>query len=255
MKKILHYLSKIFKIFENYGFLNGLQIILKFLLPIDKKINLKNIHSPIYLRNIVTDKGIFHQVFVELEYDYPFNLDKNPVIIDAGGNIGLFSIFFKNKFPDSQIIIIEPDSDNFKVSKLNLESYSNIFYENSGLWNRKTKIKVYDKYNFGKSGLVVEEDDKYGNLDAVSIPYLMEKYNLNKIEIVKLDIETSEIELFQENYTDWILNTKYIVIELHDRIKNGCGMSFFNAIQSTLKNYRFEIRGENIIIENLNFKS
>ena len=48
--------------------------------------------------------------------------------------------------------------------------------------------------------------------------------------------------------------TKYIVIELHDRIKVGCGMSFFNAIESTLPNYRFEIRGENIIIENLDFR-
>ena len=237
-----------------YGLLNGIQLILNFLLPGNKKIKLRGINSLIKLRNLVTDKGIFHQVFVELEYDYPFELEPNPVIIDAGGNIGLFSVFIKNKFPLSQVVIIEPDNDNFQVLKTNLENYSNVFYENSGLWNKKTKIRVYDKYNFGKSGLVVEEDGVNGTLDAVSIDYLLEKYKLEKIDLVKIDIETSEIELFRENYYDWMRKTKYIVIELHDRIKVGCGMSFFNAIESTLPNYRFEIRGENIIIENLDFR-
>lgn len=253
MKTFSKYLSKVFHIFAIYGLLNGFLIIVKLMLPGNLKIKLKNLNDKIHLRNIVTDRGIFHQVFVELEYEFPFNLKENPIIIDAGGNIGLFSVFMKNKFPSSKIITIEPDEENFNLLKKNTSNFDNIFYEKSGLWNKKTKIKVYDKYHTGKSGLIVEEDEINGNLDAVSIDYLMSKYNIDKIDLLKIDIETSEIEVFSQNFENWISKTKYLVIELHDRIKVGCGRTFFNAINKSLNNYKIEVKGENIFIENLDF--
>lgn len=253
MSNIFRYISKIFRIFSIYGFFQGIIILIKFLIPNDKKISLPNIKYPFLIRNIPTDKGIFHQIFIELEYDIPLDLSSNPTIIDAGSNIGLFSVYIKNKFPNSNIICIEPDQDNFNLLKQNTKDYFNISYENSGLWNSKTKIKVYDKYNTGKSGLIVEEDDINGNIEAVSVDFLIEKYNLKKIDLIKIDIETSEIQLFKKNYQNWIPKCKYIIIELHDRIEVGCSTSFFNAIHECLPNYKFEVRGENIIIENLDF--
>ena len=54
---------------------------------------------------------------------YP-NFDKNEiVIIDAGANIGFASVFYKNKFPNSRIVALEPEKENFNWLKKNTLKY------------------------------------------------------------------------------------------------------------------------------------
>jgi len=251
MKKIYKIFSKIFTIYNNYGFIKGNYILYKLALVKNKTFNLPKIKYPFSIRNMVTDIGIFHQIFINNEYDYDYSLQDSGVIIDAGANIGLFTVLMKNLYPNFEFICIEPDKENFELLKSNTSKYTNINYEFAGLWNKKIKLKVYDKYNTGKSGLVVEEDEINGNVDAVDINYLIEKYNLKYIDLLKIDIEMSEIYVFNENYENWLPKVKVIVIELHDRIEIGCSMSFFNAISKCFKEYSMEVQGENIIIKNL----
>src|SRR5437868_13215088 len=57
---------------------------------------------PIFLRFPSSDLPTYFQVFVR--DDYAFEVTKNPkIIVDAGANIGLASIYFSNKFPQAKI--------------------------------------------------------------------------------------------------------------------------------------------------------
>ena len=76
----------------------------------------------------------------------------------------------------------------------------------------------------------------------------MIEYNFPKIDILKLDIEGSEKELFETNFEDWLPKTKILIIELHDAMKTGCSKSVFNAISKY--DFSFSIKGENIIFTN-----
>ncbi len=91
-------------------------------------------------------------------------------------------------------------------------------------------LKVYDKYNMGKWAMVVEETKTEGNVSAISINELLEKYQLDRIDILKVDIETSEKVVFSDNYEQWLPKTKMILIELHDWMEPACAQPFFNAI-------------------------
>jgi FkbM family methyltransferase len=52
---------------------------------------------------------------------YHFETDKpSPVIIDAGAHIGLSVLYFKQLYPSSQIIAIEPNPESFKLLKKNI---------------------------------------------------------------------------------------------------------------------------------------
>ena len=98
--------------------------------------------------------------------------------------------------------------------------------------------------------MVVEEDAINGKVTAVTIDSLMQAYGLNHVDVLKIDIETSEKELFLKNYERWLPKVRMIVIELHDWLRPGCSRAFFAAVNATLNNYSYTVCGENTIIEN-----
>src|SRR5687767_12488201 len=69
---------------------------------IEEGISLPGIAFPFRLRKGTSDLLVFREVF--LFKTYHIELDKPALIIDAGANIGLTSIYFSNRFPDARII-------------------------------------------------------------------------------------------------------------------------------------------------------
>lgn len=81
---------------------------------------------------------------------------------------------------------------------------------------------------------------------AVTIDELLQSGNGN-IDILKLDIEGSEADLFASNDTSWIRRVKVFAIELHDRLRPGCSKSFYSALGKF--DYHQEVRGENVFVK------
>ena len=234
---------------DKYGILKGTGLYLDIKFNRLSGIKIPGIKAPIFLRTGTTDVAMFEQVF--LYDDYKIDLSFVPkVIIDAGANVGLFSILMKNRFPEAKVICIEPGKENCEVLKRNLGLYSNAEILNAGLWNSVTKLSILDKYKAGHSALVVEEDAANGNIPAVTIDSLIQTYGLDTVDILKIDIETSEKEVFLKNYEQWLPKMRMIIIELHDWLIPGCSKAFFEAINKTVNNYSYSVCGENTIVEN-----
>lgn len=240
----------------HYGIFRGLSLGLKFLFNIKvEKTTLKGYKSPIHLRKNTSDIPTFHKVFSFKEYDIK-QLDFEPeVVIDAGANIGLFSIFIKNKFPNSKVIAIEPDIENYELMKKNFIEYENIISLNQGLWKNTALLKAHDKFNQGKWAIVVEEveDIKDSNVEGISVLEVMKQHQLSKIDVLKIDIETSEKFLFEENYEEWLSKVRMIIIEFHDWIVPGTAQPVLKAINESFPKYSFYMKGENAIIVNEEF--
>ena len=64
----------------------------------------------------------------------------------------------------------------------------------------------------------------------------MHKYGVSQIDLLKIDIEGSERELFMDSYDYWLPRTKVVVIEFHDWMKEGCSRAVYKAIAQ----YRFK---------------
>lgn len=250
MNTLKHSVKIFIKSTGKFGIFQALKIMFSLIFKEDIRLSLRGFKKNIFLRNRTSDINLFYEIILNNEYNISFNTNiKN--VIDGGANIGLFAILVANKYPNSKIICIEPDIDNFNILLKNTKNYPNIFCENKGLWNAKTRLKVYDKFKMGKWGLIVEEDTINGTIDAISIDYITDKYQLTQIDLLKIDIESSEYELFSANYSHWLNLTKNIVIELHDGLKKGCSRVFFTTIFSVFSDYQLQLSGENLVLKNL----
>jgi hypothetical protein len=63
---------------------------------------------------------------------------------------------------------------------------------------------------------------------SISVADLMRSFDLDHIDVLKLDIEGSEKEVFEDS-AEWIDRVSAIAIELHDRFKSGCSRAFYAA--------------------------
>jgi FkbM family methyltransferase len=245
-------LKRLATFIDKYGIRKGAGLYSNLKLNRVNPINVPGIAQPLYLRKGTSDMAIFDQVFLLGEYDIalPFQPE---IIVDAGANVGLFAAAMKSRFPQAKMICIEPDGDNYKMLEKNLKGYTNVDLVHAGLWNSNTRLDIADRYKEGHSALAVEENEATGNVPAITMDKLISDFALPKIDLLKIDIETSEKELFSKNYEQWLPKVRTIVIELHDWLREGCSKTFFDAIDKTFSNYRYSICGENTIIENKDF--
>ncbi len=203
---------------------------------------------PLIIRKNTSDLEVFKQIFTYKDYEFDYKINPK-IIIDGGANVGYSAIFFARKFKDAKIFAIEPEKSNFEVLIENTKKYKNVITIRKGLWNKNGFLKIVDK-GYGKYGFMtkmVKKNEKY-DVEVITINDLIRNYKIKEVDILKLDIEGAEKELFSSNF-DWLDKVKILIIELHERMKPGCEKSFYNSI----KKYNFvqEISGENIILRKI----
>jgi FkbM family methyltransferase len=214
------------------------------------QVNRPYIKFPLYLRVPSTDAGVFDQIFITQEYN--FDVKKTPkIIVDAGANIGLASIYFSNKFPDAKVIAIEPEESNMEILKRNIAPYENIIPVEGALWHENSRINLVDP-GFGKWGFMTQEqnivEERYGDVvhtvQGITIDAIMKDQGIDHIDILKIDIEGAEREVFKDP-SRWIDKVDILIVELHEHMKPGCNRSFYNSSNGFDNEW---LQGENVYL-------
>ena len=236
-----------FKFIHVFGFPRGFCLYWRFKLHLNRRFRLPGLRHPVFLRPGTIDEYTFREIFLMKDYDLEYEPDgsEHPVIIDAGANIGLSSVYFAVRFPDAIIESFEPEEENFALLKKNTEKYPNIRPHKSALWWKSGFLSVVDK-GYGLRGYVTVETGNGDLTPALSPEDLMKQNNYSGFYIVKMDIEGAEKELFDHQAEKWLPQVKYLIIELHDRMRPGTSMSFFRALEPY--SYSISISGENLVI-------
>ena len=193
------------------------------------------------------DTPIVDSIFRGEEYRLPIENFHPKLILDCGGNIGCAAVYFANKYPTAQIYTIEPEEDNFLLLKHNTVFYDNIHPLKSALWDKETFIRVEDR-GFGIAGFMTIETtaDDPAAFSTVTVSKLLTESDFDEIDLLKIDIEGAEKEVFgAADVDEWLPKVTVLVIELHDRMKRGCSYEFFKAVSKY--HWFFTFRGENLI--------
>jgi FkbM family methyltransferase len=194
-------------------------------------IRLKGLAHPIHFRPSSRDTGAIIQNMIREEWGcFKRQLDPK-FIVDAGAFIGDVTLFFLRAFPKCRIIALEPNEDNFMVAEMNLRPYADrVHLLKMGLWNKRTRLAVTGH----STGSRVNEGESTNNVlvEGIDVDSLLRMHGFSHLDILKLDIEGAEREVFSENCTDWLRLTKAVLIEYH-------GDDLKSTIDSLLKKEGF----------------
>jgi hypothetical protein len=81
---------------------------------------------------------------------------------------------------------------------------------------------------------------------TITINDLLDELRVDQIDLLKLDIEGSEKELFEDPAKNrWLSRTRAVIVELHDHFKPGCTAAVEAALAG--QNFIRSQRGENIL--------
>jgi FkbM family methyltransferase len=183
-------------------------------------VKLEGLRYPFFLRLQTSDAQVCHEVLLGREYFFPVSFSPG-TIVDVGANCGFTSVFYANQFPDARIWAIEPEPSNFAALVKNAERYPNITPIRAALWSKDGEVAVFSpapKFeDWGKWGFAVAPG---AGCRAVTVSTLMREIGVDAIDILKVDIEGAEREIFSN--PEWIDNVRLLAIELHDRTHPGC---------------------------------
>jgi len=211
----------------------------------------RGVPHPIRLRAGSSDSAVVVQIFDtrELAIDLPFT---PRTVIDAGANNGLSAIWFANAYPQAVILAIEPDRENFALCRENTRPYPNIRCVHAALWHQAGHLTLE---NPGSSAWARRFEDKKDDeaaqstkVEAITMRQAIDLAGgggIGGIDILKLDIEGAERELFQHE-DGWMERVRVLILELHEEASPGCEAALESALARA--SYRRTQKGEKIIL-------
>jgi FkbM family methyltransferase len=176
-----------------------------------------------------SDGFAFYQILAMKDFDIFRDFGSPRLMIDAGANIGMSSIYFLNRYPSLKVVAIEPDPETFEICRMNLEPYSDrVVLIKGAIWSSCGKV-VLEKGELGWNSHVRQsEQGADGSVDSYDAPALIAAGGGGMVDLLKVDIEGGELELFGKNTESWLPAIKNIAIEFHG---DECERTFFRALQ------------------------
>ncbi len=200
------------------------------------KLNVPGFSHPLHLRLRTSDVRLFSTILMDSQYACGDRTTPK-VIVDGGANIGLTSVWYANQYPQARIFAIEPEPSNFEMLRQNTTPYTNITPIRAAIWKEDCELNMFDPDGgvWGFWGFRIAPPDAQGaspgrrwTVPGVTISSVMKDNGIDFIDLLKLDVEGAEKELF-ENSTAWINRVGSIAVETHDWFKQGCRDSMLAA--------------------------
>lgn len=142
-------------------------------------------------------------------------------ILDIGANIGITSILYSKKYPNSTIHSFEPHPENFSLLDTNTEQYNNVNCQPYGLGSKYDTASLFipsDSENFGGGSIYNDLEINEGKSVKIKIKYAQSYLSsiLSTVpDLIKIDTEGAEHEILSSFDQKSLSKTQWITDELH----------------------------------------
>jgi len=163
--------------------------------------------------------NVLNEVFVE--ECYKKGLDwigkiKNAVVLDVGAFIGDTALYF-SQHKGIKLHCLEPCKNNLDCLLENVEYIPNIKIYNVGLASNNRKDMLDEGDDIGSGGeSIYSHKNKSEEINLMGIEYFMNKFKIKHIDLMKIDVEGAEYEIFgSEGFSKVNKNIDAIIGETH----------------------------------------
>lgn len=192
----------------------------------------------IYTNENPFDYNILFKIFIK---NYKFN--KGDVILEGGAYNGHLTCLFSHIVSDSgHIFAFEPDENNYKslINNLKLNKIRNVSHFKLGLWVENTVLDFYSQSSVSSSIFFKSENSIIKNINVISIDYFVKAHKIKKLDLIKLNVEGSEIEILN-GASETLLSLKPKIILTADHIVDG-ELTYKKIINILiLNNYKYKM--------------
>lgn len=190
------------------------------------------IRGPLWFREEGSDLVTFEEV-VEAEVYRPVVevVGECRQVVDLGANIGLASRYFLAAYPAARVLAVEPNAETFALLERNLAAVPGGRGRavRAAVWGRSTPLRVGEVGGDRRYDCVSVSEAVAGGGDTVpgvTVDELCDRHGLARIDLLKVDIEGAERQLFTGN-TSWLDRVGTIAIEFHGASRAESG---FDAV-------------------------
>jgi len=169
-----------------------------------------------------TDLIVVKEIFEENVYEVDSGrFNKEGVTIDIGANIGTFSMLAAQN--GSKVYAVEPEPHNLEAlrNNISLNSFNEqITVVPLGISNFKGTAVISDT----GGGSTIKDDGIYGaEIEIISLDELFALYNIENVNVLKIDVEGSEVDIILGASKETLNKCKYITMEFDIRSGNQLG--------------------------------
>lgn len=201
-------------------------------MPVEYSIVIKKHRQHLFLRTYSGDIRMFYEIFLDKIYRLPDGLlPANPVIVDAGANIGITASYFSFSYPSAKIFCIEPSASNYLLLTKNLQKQiasGRVVPLEAALYYEDVFVRL-DESGWAYNAHVNTNGKTI--VAGITVTSFMHVNKIEKIDLLKMDIEGAEAEIFAGNLS-WLTRVNNILIEIHTA-------ALVETIQSILKGQGF----------------
>ena len=204
-----------------------------------------SLHHPVRarfsLREVGSDPSLFQELFVtEVYREVSDHVQDCRTIVDLGANIGLASLYFADQYPSARIVALEPFPDNYLMLQHNLKQLIR--------QGRAKTVQAAISHSEGEIRMGMPEGSEFSQaaisrggavpVQGITMEKLIAQQSLEQIDLLKVDIEGSEIDLFQ-GPSEWLARVRAIAIEFHGGSREESG---FDAL---MRRHGFRMHSSN----------
>lgn len=183
--------------------------------------------------------GAVKSILLSREYEYlpEFELNnfKDKLIVDAGAHVGLFSLV--SSYYARKVIAIEAHPVTYKLLEINMikNNIKNVVTLNRALVSKNvSKVRIYNASHTGGASVVPwTSKNRFYEVATITIGEIIHSHGY--IDLLKMDVEGAEFDIFKNVNNEILKNIGAIVGEIH--LKHG----ELNSITQTLEKVGFRV--------------
>ena len=165
--------------------------------PVRVRVEHRNQKLDVYLGQY-QDIEVLRELYLQHEYPDDLGVSSAEVIVDLGANVGFALLDFRARYPRARLIGVEPDPIAFNTLRLNTSADADIQILAVAVGSADGIRTFYSSYESVVSGFErTRPFQKEMPVVTRSLDSLMRDLELEKIDILKIDVEGAEEEVLR----------------------------------------------------------